>query len=183
MCSTGCSDPLVAVEAALEALAAEELHDRSDAELLDRSRRLAAAGNRVDAVLATTVRRAEHQQAAEHDGLTTMSSWLRTHARLSNPAVLALVRQGRAIEHLPAVEAAYLAGAVTGDQVETIAEIVRPEHLTRAVAQQVDLGEVEAALVTIATNQPHRALQAAVGRYLAQLDPDGTEPDPPRAGR
>jgi Domain of unknown function (DUF222) len=178
MCSTGSRDALTSLEGDLEALTAQDLHGRSDAELLDRSRRLVAARNRLDAALAASVRRAENQQAAEHDGLKTMRSWLTTHTRLANPAVLAVVRQGRAIEVLPAVEAAYLAGRITADHVETIAEIVQPEHLDRAIAQHIDLGEVQTALLQIATTQPHRALQAAVGRYIDLLDPDGTEPDP-----
>jgi hypothetical protein len=37
---------------------------------------------------------------------------------------------------------------------------------------------VEAALLTVATTAPHPRLQAAVGGYLARLDPDGREPDP-----
>ena len=178
MCSTTSGDALAALEAELEALTGEDLHDRSDAELLDRSRRLVAARNRLDAALASTARRAESRQSAGHDGLKSMRSWLTTHTRLSPPAITGIVRQGRALEVLPAVEAAYLAGRITGDQVETIAEIVRPEHLDRAAAQRIDLAEIEAALLLIATTAPHRTLQAAVGRYLARLDPDGTEPDP-----
>ena len=70
MCSSR-SDALVALEAAIDAVATEELEGRSDGELLDRSRRLVAARNRLDAALAGTVRRAENRQAAEHDGLRT----------------------------------------------------------------------------------------------------------------
>ena len=155
-----------------------DLDGLSDGELLEHVGSLVAEQNRLSARLARAVRRAENRQASEHDGLRTMSAWLRTHTRLSGPAILGLVRQGRAMEHLPAVEAAYLAGGITGDSVETIAEIVRPEHLDRALAQDVDLGEVALALVDIAGTHPHRELQKAVGRYLAQLDPDGREPDP-----
>ncbi len=158
--------------------AAEGLDGLTDGELLEHVADLVAEQNRLAARLAAAVRRAEHRQAAEHDGLTTMRAWLRTHTRLSEPAVLGLVRQGRVIAHLPAVGAAYLAGQLTGDQVETIAEVVRPEHLDRAVAQGIDLPAVEAVLLEVAVEQPHRALQAAVGRYLSRLDPDGAEPDP-----
>ena len=177
MCSSG-TDVLTALEATIVELTAEPLEGRSDAELLDRARRLTAARNRIDATLAATVGRAENRQSAEHDGLKTMKSWLTSHTRLSGSAVASIVRQGRALEVLPSVEAAYLAGAVTGDQVETIAEIVRPEHLDRALAQQVDLADITTALLQVATTYPHRELQKAVGHYLAQLDPDGREPDP-----
>ena len=44
--------------------------------------------------------------------------------------------------------------------------------------QGVDLAEVDAALTSIATAQPHQVLGQAVQRYLAMLDQDGPEPDP-----
>ena len=178
MCSGAPVEVLAALEADVAALTAEPLEGASDGGLLDRSRRLVAARNRIDAALAATVRTAENRQAAEHDGLKNMRSWLGSHTRLAGPAIGSIARQGRAMEQLPAVQAAYLAGQLTADQVETIAEIVQPEHLDRARAQDVDLTVITDALISIATSQPHRALQAAVGTYLARLDPDGAEPDP-----
>ena len=68
------------------------------------------AQNRLDAQVARTVREGELTQAAEHDGLTTMQSWLRGHGRLSAAAAGKLVRTGRALEHLPAVAAAFADG-------------------------------------------------------------------------
>ena len=68
---------------ALGALAADDLFELSDADLLDRTRDLVRARNMLDAELARTTRRAELAQAAEHDGLKSMKSWLRSHARLS----------------------------------------------------------------------------------------------------
>ena len=64
---------------ALGALAADDLFDSSDADLLDRTRALTRARNMIDAELARTVRRAECAQASEHDGLKSMRPWLRTH--------------------------------------------------------------------------------------------------------
>src|SRR4051794_25160822 len=105
----------------------------SDGELLEHVKSLVAAQNRVAARLARAVRAAECRQSAEHDGLKSMKSWLCTHTRLSGAAITGIVRQGRAVEQLPAVEAAFGAGEVTGDQVEVIAEIVKPDNLDRAV--------------------------------------------------
>src|SRR3954464_8715108 len=90
---------------ALDGLAAEDLFGLSAAGLLDRTAVLVAARNRIDAELARTVRRAELAQGQEHDGLKTMHSWLRGHARLSPAAAGQLVRNGRALELLPAVAA------------------------------------------------------------------------------
>jgi hypothetical protein len=132
----------------------------------------------LDAELGRVVRRAELAQAAEHDGLKTMPSWLRTHCRQSGSAITALARAGRVQEHLPAVAAACAAGEITADQVEVLAQVTTQEALDKAAAADVDLAAIEAALVAVAVSAPHRDLQKAVGAYLAALDPDGPEPDP-----
>src|SRR5918993_3932689 len=102
-----------------------------DGARLERVRRLVAERNRIDAELAAAVRDAECHQSAEHDGLKSMKSWLRTHTRLSGAAVTGLIKQGRATALLPAVEAAFLAGEITADQVDTIAVIAAPQNLDR----------------------------------------------------
>ena len=163
---------------ALGALAADDLFELSDAALLDRTRDLVRARNMLDAELARTTRRAELAQAAEHDGLKSMKSWLRAHARLSGSAVTSLVRAGRVQEHLPAVAAGCAAGQITADQVELLAQITTPEALDKAAAAGIDLAAIEGALVAVAVEAPHRDLQKAIGAYLAALDPDGPEPDP-----
>src|SRR4051794_41968945 len=98
---------------ALDGLAVDDLHRLPSAELLDRTAVLVAARNRIDAELARTVRRAELAQAPEHDGLKTMASWLRGHARLSPATAGQLVRNGRALEFLPAGGGGGAAGPVT----------------------------------------------------------------------
>src|SRR3954452_6101511 len=72
---------------------------------------------------------------AENDGLVA------ARARPALPgAVGQLVRNGRALEKLPAVAAAFAGGAVTADAVSVIAAVAKPENLTLAEAQDVDLG-------------------------------------------
>src|SRR3954468_6312818 len=110
MCSTGADDALMALEAALDALAAED-PVVDDATRLGRVRRLATARHRLDAQLTGAVRDAENHQSSEHDGLTSMRSWLRTHTRLPDPAARRLIDTGRALSALPAAEAAFAAGA------------------------------------------------------------------------
>jgi hypothetical protein len=165
------------IEAGLDALATAG-PEVSDPERMEKVRRLVTAGNRITAQLAGAVRDAETHQSAEHDGLKTMKSWLRTHTRLSGAAITGLVKQGRAASVLPAVEGAFTAGEITADQVDTIAIIATPENLDRAATQGIDLDVIADALVTIATTQPFAKLTAEVGAYLARLDPDGAEPDP-----
>jgi hypothetical protein len=163
---------------ALEPLDTDDLCAMGAAELLDRVRELVALQNRVTAELARTVRRAELAQAPEHDGMKTMASWLRGHARLSNAAAGQVVRNGRALDHLPAVAAAHAAGDITAEQVAVIAPVTRPENLARAAAQGVDLAGVDAALASVAVNHSHGDLAKVVHHYLARLDQDGPEPDP-----
>src|SRR3954447_23298680 len=163
---------------ALDGLAADDLHRLPSAELLDRTAELVRARNRIDAELARTVRRAELAQAPEHDGLKTMDSWLRGHARLSPAAAGQLVRNGRALEFLPAVAAGCAAGVITAEQVGVLAPVTRPETLGAAADQGVDLAEVDLVLAETAATRQHVQLGRVVGHYLARLDPDGPEPDP-----
>jgi uncharacterized protein DUF222/HNH endonuclease len=176
-------DPVGGVVVRSLVLADEDLHALGDAALLDRTTELIRERNRIDAELTRTVRVADARQACEHDGLKTMPSWLRNHTRLSAAAAAELVRSGRALEHLPALAAAFAAGDVTADQVAAVAPIARDEHRSAAVEQDVDLVEIDAALTAIATSQPHQVLGQAVHRYLAMLDQDGPEPDPTEGRR
>jgi hypothetical protein len=166
------------LESALDALAAEDLDGLVAPQLLDRSSFLVRVRNRVDAELTRTVRRADVVQAAEHDGMGSMGSWLRGHVRLSAGEVRRLIRNGRAVEQLPAVAAAFAAGAVTAEQVAVVAPVAAVEVQVEAVGQGVDLTAVDATLAEVAATQVHAQLGRVVGHYLARLDPDGPEPDP-----
>ncbi|SDY19972.1 protein of unknown function [Geodermatophilus africanus] len=164
--------------AGLDALAAEDLTPPFGPALLERLRPLLAAQNRLAAEIARTVREAEVSGAAEVDGLTTMSSWLRGHGHLSETEAARVVRTGRALPHLPALAAAFAAGAVTGEQAGVIARVAEPEHLTAAAEQGVDLEVVDRLLTGVACERPHADVAKAVHHYLDQLDEDGPEPDP-----
>ena len=164
-------------------LSDDDLRALGDGALLGRTAELVRQRNRIDAELTRTVRVADARQACEHDGLKTMPSWLRNHARLSAAAAAELVRSGRALAHLPVLAAAFAEGAVTADQVAVVAPIAREERLVAAAEQGVDLAEIDAALTGIATEQPHQVLGQAVHRYLAMLDTDGPEPDPTEGRR
>jgi hypothetical protein len=163
---------------ALDALAADDLHALGSAGLLDRTAELVRAANRIAAELARTVRVADLTQAPEHDGLKSMQSWLRGHARLSPKAATQVVRAGRALEQLPAVAAAFADGQVTAEQIKLVAPVVAPENIAAAAEQGVDLADVDLVLAETATTCPHADLGRVVHHYLAHLDPDGVEPDP-----
>src|SRR3954447_20654092 len=166
------------LQSGLDSLAGDDLHAMTAPELLDRTAVLVAARNRIDAELARTVRRAELAQAPEHDGLKTMASWLRGHAQLSPAAAGQLVRNGRAVEFLPAVAAGSAAGLITAEQVGVLAPVTSPENLTAATDQGGELPDVDLVLPETAATRQHVQLGRVVGHYLARLDPDGPEPDP-----
>src|SRR3954466_10286201 len=109
---------------ALDGLATEDLFGLPAPAVLDRTRELIRARNRLDAEIARTTRHGELTQAPEHDGLTSMASWLRGHCRLSPGAATQVVRNGRALQQLPAVTAACAQGAVSAEQVAAIAPVV-----------------------------------------------------------
>jgi hypothetical protein len=178
MCSSGSGDVLADLEAVLDRLAADDLKPMFGPQVLDRTGRLLRAQNRLAAQVARSVREGELTQAPEHDGLKTMQSWLRGHARLSPSAAAQLVRAGRALEHLPAVAAAFADGRISAEQVATIAPVTRDEHRAAAAEQGVDLAAVDATLADVAATRPHSELAQVVHHYLERLDPDGAEPDP-----
>src|SRR3954447_1772051 len=138
----------------------------SAAGLLDRVAQLVRARNRIDAELARTVRRAELTQAPEHDGLKTMASWLRGHARLSPAVAGQLVRNGRALEFLPMVAAGSAAGVITAEQVAVMAKVTRPEQLSAAADQGVELAEVDGGLAETAATRQHLHLGRGAGPHL-----------------
>jgi hypothetical protein len=163
---------------ALDALAADDLDDLGAAGLLDRSALLVQARNRLDAELARTVRRADCAQAPEYDGKKSMTSWLRGHLRLSPGAAGQVVRNGRTLEHLPAVAAVCAAGLVTAEQVSVLAPVATAKNLAAVAEQGVDLAEVDGVFAETAMTRQHVHLGQVVHHYLSRLDPDGTEPDP-----
>jgi hypothetical protein len=79
----------------LDALATDDLHELSEGAVLQRVALLLAVQNQIAAELTRTVRHADTTQAAEHDGLKTMPSWLRGHGHLSHAEAARLVRAGR----------------------------------------------------------------------------------------
>jgi hypothetical protein len=183
MCSDGSGDLVAALEAALDEVAGADLKGMFGPQVLDRTRRLLTVKNRIDAELARSVREGELAQAPEYDGAKTMQSWLRGHGRLSDSVAHRLVACGRALEHLPAVAAAFTTGRVTAEAVAVIVPVARDEHRTAADAAGVDLAAVDALLADTAATRPVKELAQVVHHYLDALDPDGPEPDPTEGRR
>ncbi|MGY1730302.1 DUF222 domain-containing protein [Geodermatophilus sp. SYSU D01045] len=152
--------------------------DLESGDVLDDVAAAVARRNREDARLTCLVREAEIQQAPERDGLRSMVSWLRGHCRLSTVEASRLVRNGRALEHLPALAEAHETGLVSAEQVAVAARVVTPERLASALEQGVDLAVIDAVLTGVAVEREHADLVQVVQHYCNDLDPDGPEPDP-----
>ncbi|WP_231558077.1 DUF222 domain-containing protein, partial [Modestobacter caceresii] len=120
---------------ALDALAAEELHGLTDGGVLERVAELVAVQNRIAAELTRTVRRADATQAAEHDGLKSMRSWLTGHTRLSASDASRILRSGRALEHFPALAAGFADGQITAAQMDVVAGAVGERERAQAAEQ------------------------------------------------
>jgi hypothetical protein len=67
---------------------------------------------------------------------------------------------------------------ITAEQVAVMAKVTRPEQLSAAADQGVEIAEVDGVLADVAATRQHGQLGRVVGHYLARLDPDGPEPDP-----
>src|SRR5690242_13252040 len=156
----------------------EELHALPGPELLDRIRNQVEAVNSAQATLTRLVRVADAQRAFAGDGQKTAASWLRGHCRLSRSAAAQVVRTGRALEQLPAVEKQFAAGALTDDQVDLIGRITGPKYAPRIEAQGGSVAGIGQILGSFAADRPHDDLVTALHRLLERLDQDGPEPDP-----
>jgi hypothetical protein len=168
---------------AIDLLAADDLPGLPAPALLERLSELLRESNRMAAEIVRTVRACQTAGAAEFDGLKTMPSWLRGHAHLSHRAAKEIVDTGRALEHLPAVAAAFADGQLTGAQAGLAAQVATPARLAEAAAANVDLAVIDAALAAVAVGEPHDRLVAVVRYYREALDPDGPEPDPTEGRR
>ncbi|MCZ2815215.1 HNH endonuclease signature motif containing protein [Modestobacter sp. VKM Ac-2984] len=171
------------LQSALDALAAEDLHELTDGAVLDRTTLLVQLGNRVAAELTRTVRHAETTQAAEYDGLKSMRSWLIGHPRLSQTEASRVVRSGRVLEHFPALAAGFADGQITAAQVNVVAEKIGAGEVARAEEQGIDLAAFDQVWARVATESTHESLAAAVQAFDDALDPDGPEPDPTEGRR
>src|SRR3954468_9125865 len=112
MCSSNSEGALTRLQGALSELSGEDLKPMFGPQVLERTARLVAAKNMIDAELARTAHEGELTQAPEHDGLTSMRSWLGGHQRLAPATAARLVRIGPAPPHPPAVAPPPRAGAI-----------------------------------------------------------------------
>uniref|UniRef100_UPI000DE554C0 DUF222 domain-containing protein n=1 Tax=Blastococcus atacamensis TaxID=2070508 RepID=UPI000DE554C0 len=162
----------------LSGLSAERIDGLFGPALLERLGDLLALSNRLAAEVTRTVRQCELAGAADFDGKASMTAWLRGHARLSAAEAGRVVRNGRALEQLPALASAFAAGTVSAEAVAAVAPVASPANVAAAEEHDVDLAGIDAVFAEVAASRPHAELRRAVSHYLDRLDPDGAEPDP-----
>ncbi|MCO7219603.1 HNH endonuclease signature motif containing protein [Klenkia sp. PcliD-1-E] len=161
----------------------EDLHRLPADDVLELLAGLVVERNRLDAQITGLVRHAELTQAAEHDGLASMRSWLIGHLRLSAGEASRIVRAARLLGHVPHLAAAFAEGSVTAAQVDVVAGAMGESDRARAEEQDVDVEAFDRAFTAVAVSSSHQSLVVAVGAFADALDPDGPEPDPTEGRR
>jgi hypothetical protein len=156
---------LVELRTAIDAVCEAEparLADRESIQDLHRQlERLNAATTRATAAF-------EAGGTWEADGARSAAAWLATRVRTALPAARRRLRLGRALRHMPGVEAAWLAGEVDATHVAALAGARTP---VSSAAFERD----EAMLVDQAARLTHRHFSRALAYWCQRADPDGTE--------
>src|SRR5438874_1777281 len=158
-------DVLVELSGAIDAVCAAKparLADRESIQDLHRQlERLHAATTRASAAF-------EAGGTWEADGARSAAAWLATRVRSALPAARRRLRLGRALRHMPHVEAAWLAGEIDATHVAALAEARTPPSTDC-------FGRDEAMLVGQAARLSHRRFSRALAYWCQRADPDGTE--------
>ena len=128
------------LRSALDGLADVDLHELSDAALLDLVAELSTAANRVAAALTSAVRAADRRECYRCDGAVSMKAWLRGTCRLAPAEATAVVSTGRRLEQLPETAAAFAMGEVTATHARVITRAVTPGRVAKAAEAGIELG-------------------------------------------
>jgi hypothetical protein len=151
--------------------------DLSDEQLRELIPRAQLGINRLSAVQTRAVAAGEARQVHTGDGMASMKTWLTGHCRISGREAAGLVRAGRRLRELPALAAAYAAGAVTPAHVGVVTAAVTPARVAKAVERGIDLGRTDQILTRAALALGPEDSAQAVRRWVAGIDPDGTLDD------
>ncbi len=157
-----CTDELVAVVDMLCAAGPPVLGDGETVVLLHRQL------ERLRAVATRAVAAFDAGGSWEADGARSPSSWLAHRCDVPQEAARRRVRLGRALRHMPVVEAAWLAGDVGEAHVAALAAARTPE--TAAC-----FGRDESMLVEQARTLGYRLFVKALAYWGQLADPEGTE--------
>ena len=125
MCSTGGgAEPWQALQSAAAGLAAQDVTSWSDEQVRDGLLSLLTVANQLTTVISTVSVSFDTRGLAEHDGFRTARSWLIAFGRMSQGAASGWLSRGRLLAQLPALSAAAHTGAVSAEQIRTVADLV-----------------------------------------------------------
>ena len=144
-----------------------------DDELLEGMPVLQSGLNQLAALMTRFVVVAERREAQRADGMVSMKGWLTGHCRISGRAAGDLVRDGRRLADLPALAAAYAAGAVTPAHVAVVTAALTPARVAVAETNGIDLATTDVVLSDAARALAPEDTAKAVRRWVAGIDPDG----------
>ena len=144
-----------------------------DDELLEGMPVLQSGLNQLAALMTRFVVVAERREAQRADGMVSMKGWLTGHCRISGRAAGDLVRDGRRLADLPALAAAYAAGAVTPAHVAVVTAALTPARVAVAETNGIDLATTDVVLSDAARALGPEDTAKAVRRWVAGIDPDG----------
>ncbi|HET8970421.1 MAG TPA: hypothetical protein VFN19_05120, partial [Candidatus Nanopelagicales bacterium] len=165
------------------AMDAGVLIDCADSALPDLALGLLAACDAAEAAATVTVGRVHSSGVLRADGVVSTKRWLQNKARCSERragAVLARARDLDTPEHGP-TRSAWLTGAMTGEHTretclglrhgETKARSFRDPWAVQALGMVH--GQMQDALLDIASDRSPEEVKAAASRLLTAIDPDG----------
>lgn len=158
---------LTDLEAAIDGLGDADPASLADSDAIQALHRQLA---RLEALTARAVAAFDASQSWEADGARSAAMWLAVRCRLPQAACRRRVQSGRAMRSMPIVEAAWLAGDISGAQVEVLTAARTP------VTAEV-FARDEAVLVEQATSLRFRHFQRIVAYWRQLADPDGVETD------
>jgi hypothetical protein len=158
------------LEAAVDQLCGAEVATVADGEAIERLHRCLA---RVEA--ATTRATAAFDAGGEWaaDGARTAAAWVAGRCKLPSSSARRRVRLGRALRHLPATEAAWLAGEVGEAQVAALAR-------ARTPATEEAMARDEEMLMGEAERLRFESFIRVLAYWSHHADPDGVEADAER---
>ena len=184
MCSGATDQPVGGLEAALDALAALDVHQQSDVETGQSIVEIRRAIARLEGECARRLRVFDARQGWVATGARSLKSWLQAKCRLSSGAAKDRVRLARRLDDLPIVAAALRAGDIDFPHAHAIAsqtadlpveEVARSEHLLVELARGSDPATTRRGLqhlrYLIAPDRAHRDAEHAYESRWLDISP------------
>lgn len=158
-------DAVQDLTASLDALCAADPAQFADPETIQALHRQA---ERLNAVAARAMRRFDAGRAWEADGARSAAAWLAVRCRLPVPTARRGVQLGRALRHMSAVEAAWLAGDIGEAHAFVFAA-------ARTPATAAHFERDEALLIAQASELRYHHFARVLAYWGQRVDPGGTD--------